>query len=871
MKITNNILSAIVICVTASLQCLFANTQDPKPRVYLSSEDVIQLRRQSGNAELKPVYDNIKSAAQKSLDGWLKKYPPGTQLRSTAQLVEIGLKDNPWRDYKTLATAYALEPNAEYGRVLREKLVASIGARKIKNYWREYGIHEGEAVMQFIEAYDLASSAGLLSKEDELLIKEELNNAAHFLEGWMLDGGAQPTPFSQGYLDYYRTSYCLNFHTFATSVMGTIAMMYPDLPDSKKWIRAAQSEMLTLLYTEFGLDGGYGESSLHYWHPTFRAYLQFFIASKNLGYKDYLQDPSLCDALIRTLNWRLNLTHPDGLDMALGDGFRESVGAEYLILGGRLLNQPSMVWVGRDIIRKSRPNFKPYEPYDAFYYDFECKADIPVNLFANFPYSGYSIFRSDWSKSGNYFMVKYGPTYFGRRENETNLVISGHAHADTLNFELHYKGIPYLTDNGTVGWYSNWNTYGGFCKATISHNTVGIGNEWGYDRLDGKYLEHVEKHGTEFLYETSQNNIARSDIELKAIGDTGEMAMFSARVKTYDSISQQRTTVWFRDIGLTVVADNLTSDRKHFYEWYLNPIGDLIQDSSVITFGDEEAKLDIISILPKQINKQIIRKGSVNLPPYYISFKKEENADTAAKNNTKATNRWQNRSLLVIRKEAMQANFLNIIVPYTNKTPYELNSKEDNVRILNFGPSEILVAGPNNSKVIQVDGEFAVVRSKNNAVTSYALSRGADLVFNDSVLLNIKLLSTEWKSLYNNAVTAAVSIKDKRATFSFNSNPMDRRLIMFSPKIEIGKEPALPIVNQVTFKVAARPTKIIALRSVTEMPELIDESFDKQTKPWYNDPHANRYLREELKFDYNASAQLVTIKLDVGVRQIIWE
>ena len=61
-----------------------------------------------------------------------------------------------------------------------------------------------------------------------------------------------------------------------------------------------------------------------------------------------------------------------------------------------------------------------------------------------------------------------------------------------------------LVDGGYRGVYANYDTYGGYWKATISHNTVGLGNAYGYNRTDGKYLEHVQKHGKEFRYEKEQ-------------------------------------------------------------------------------------------------------------------------------------------------------------------------------------------------------------------------------------------------------------------------------------------------------------------------------------------------------------------------------
>ena len=138
---------------------------DPKPRLYLSSDDITRLRDQAKLPEFSNAYADLEKKAEKNVADWLKKYPATENPRSTEELISMGTRDNPNRDYKTVATAYALHPTPELGRVLREKLLGCIGSRRINNYWRNDGIHEGESVMQFLEAYDLASRAGLLTPE----------------------------------------------------------------------------------------------------------------------------------------------------------------------------------------------------------------------------------------------------------------------------------------------------------------------------------------------------------------------------------------------------------------------------------------------------------------------------------------------------------------------------------------------------------------------------------------------------------------------------------------------------------------------------------------------------------------------------------
>jgi hypothetical protein len=862
-----------------SLRSSTAQTNIPSlnPRLYLSNADVTRLRQQARNPALAAAYADLETKTNTSVDAWRKKYPATTAPRSTAELITIGKRDNPSPDAKTIATAYALHPTPLLGTVLREKLMAAIGVRQINNYWFNDGIHEGEASMQFLEAYDLATAAALMTADDKQAVKEELRRCGHFLQGWMLDSWWPDKRFSQGYTWYYRTVYCLNFHIFATSMMGTIAMLYPDLPESAEWLRSAQAELPKLLFTEFGLDGGYGEGSLHYWSLSTHALLQFMVAIRNLGVRDYFADPAFTDAMRRTLEWRMNLTEPDGRIFAVGDSDRDTVGAEILIEGGKLLNQPAFVWVGRTIIERARPGMIPDDPYELFHYDLSAAASAPTALSANHRFSGYGIFRSGWGAQDNYVLLKYGTTFIGRREDETNLVISGHAHADALELELCYKGIPITVDRGRVGRYQDWDTYGGYSKATVAHNTVGIGNPWSYDRLDGLYAEHVKQHGKEFLYETSQNDIGRADTELRAFGDVGEIGIISAKLKTYDHVTQQRSVVWFRDLGVAVVNDQMESDREQPYEWYLNPAGNLLAHDKVLTFGDDAARLDlarldVVPILPGDETVQTVSKGDPKLPPYYFSLRPTEVPGGWSPNN-----RWDNFTLLVLKKNAASTDFLNVLIPYKvtaneKVSPFAVSPMGAKGARLTGKETALLVSSRGNDDAsLSTDGSFAVARLDQGSLSSYALHHGFNLALGDETLMKVELLSKPWEPFFDSAVTGAVSLADRRASFSFPLSPMDKGLIMYSPKVKEGEEQPLPLQVAVSFRVNEKPTRIVALRSATETPKLDDPEFDRMTAGWENDPHEGHYLREPLDFTWDAEKKLLTVILDVGIRQLVWE
>lgn len=843
-------------------------TLETRPCFFLTGDNVVRLRRQAQRPELAAAYARLEAATAKSSASWLKCYPATITPRTSAELVAIGRRDHPWRDQRTIATAFALHPTPELARVLREKLLCAIGERQIKGYWRPSGIHEGEAAMAFLEAYDLIAQAGVLTPDDRQAVREELRRCAHYLEGWVLDNR-----FSQGYMDYFRTVYCLNFHLFAASTMGCIAMYFPELPEAAEWQRLAQTGIPRLLFTEFGNDGGYGEGSLHYWHPTFRALLQFMIAARNRGQRDLLADPAIAEAMRRTLAWRMDLTSPDGRSVAVGDGDRDGLGAEYLLQGGRLFSQPSFTWTGRAIIARTRPDLVSDDAYDLFQYDCDAPATQPAATFAHYPFSGYGMFRSGWGAQDHFCYLKYGTTWIGRRENERGLVISGHAHADALHLELHHRGIPVTVDAGRVGRYQDWDTYGGYCKATVAHNTVGIGNSWGYDRLDGLFAAHVRQHGQEFLYETSQSDIGRADTELVAAGDTGAIGILSARLRTYPTVTHQRTVVWFRDSGMAVVHDRLDSANVQPYEWYLNSIGSLIARDRVLTFGDDIARLDIIPILPEKPKIQILAKGDANVPPYYVALRPDAPASEGRPARShEAGNRWGRYSLLVMQEVAASTAFLNVLVPYEKTTPMKEMALGARWGRLTGTDATILVAAQGQEgAALQVDGEFGVARTERGAVTGYVLHHGHGLCMGTQTLIQVHLQSEAWAPHFDSAVTAAVSLADRRASFSLPLSPMDRGLIRHSPKITPGQEPPLPTEVAVTFLVDAKPRRLVALRSATTMPSLDDAESTRTTASWNDDPHKPYYLRTEPAFTWDETRKTVTVILDLGIRQLVWE
>ena len=226
----------------------------------------------------------------------------------------------------------------------------------------------------------------------------------------------------------------------------------------------------------------------------------------------------------------------------------------------------------------------------------------------------------------------------------------------------------------------------------------------------------------------------------------------------------------------------------------------------------------------------------------------------------------------MLKNQGKTNDFLNVLIPYEKSTLFTATAMGSKGAQLTGTDSTLLIAaGGNDNPLLSVDGGFGVARLDQGKLTSYTLQHGHGLMLDKESLLKVELLSKDWAASFDSAVTAAVSLADRRASFSFPISPMDRGLIMYAPRMEKGKEMTMPISVAVAFKVNTKPKRVIALRSPTAMPQLDAPEFEQKTVAWENDSHKGHYLREALDFTYDQERKLVTVLMDVGIRQLVWE
>ncbi len=864
-----SLIKSLLVCSVWLVSVSMAGAQvlnESSPRLFLTKKDITRAKEQVSNPKFLASIELAKKECNKSITAWRKFLPSKTDKYTMEELFEVAknIKASPL--YSNDAIGMALFPSNDIAQVVREKILVETALHKNQGSWRELGIHEGERLERFLSAYDLVAETGLFSAYEKQAIKQEIHQSARFLESWALESDLNEVTQGQ--------TYCFNINYFPVCMMGVVALYYPDFEESPKWLQKAQDEVPRYFYTENFLDGAYSEGSMNYWTCTLNGLTHYILADKNLGKKDYINDPCFRTAYKNSMYWRANLTAPDGRKSAIGDAHHENKGVEFVEIGAQLLKDPELLWMARNSIELIsdgviRPND---EPNQILFEDLSLPLKKPSKLYANYIWSGYGTYRSDWSSNANYFFMKYGPTFGGRREIEKYPVIPGHAHEDCMEIEMFYKGIPMFIDGGNRGYYKDYDDYGGYIKATIAHSTVGLGNKWGYKRNDGKFAEHQKQHGMEFRYEKEQNNISRQTTRLKAFGDVDDCVLLSAKAQTYDDVTHQRSVLWFRNSSLMVVHDKLNSEKEHNYEWYLNPIGKNLSQNGKYTFGDEKANLDVIQIGEKQT--EIIGKGTPGIPKYYIGFREDLKKESAWDGENA---RWVNYSLMTETATSKDADFLNILLPYEKVNPFTVSNLSKNGKQLKSDNEEILVSTKCDDKKLTVDGLVGIVRSTDK-VLDYSLESGYELKRNGELLLKSELNSLPWKSFYDNAVTAVVGLDSKRATFVLNPNPWDEHLMLYNPKLEEGKEPALPIEVKVTFKVNEKPNRIVKVRSADKQAELENATFkDKVAKGNFftgKKNYANvepRFARQELKFDYDEKKHLVSVILHEGFNQLVWE
>ena len=832
--------------------------------LFITDAQIERALKQYGSPEMARSREAFEAKLEKNARDWEKMFPVKEGGYSAAEFLAAAETSTYQSDMVTEAAAAFLCPSERNGRILREKLLLEIGIHKANGSWRELGIHQGERLSRYLYAYDAAVRNGLLTEEDRTVIKAELHQAARFLNAWTLESPVN-------YI-YYGQTFCFNIKFFPICILGVAGMYFPEFEESAFWVEQAQEQVTRMMLQENFADGAYGEGSIHYWGPTTNGILLYITASRNLGVRDCMQDLTFRRYFSKWVWWRADLTATDGRKVAIGDAHRVADGSDELLRAAYLLEDHQLAYVFRMIHEGVNGGYL-LSPLQLLTFDADFALERPEHLYKNYIWSGYGIFRSGWDIGDNFLMMKYGPTWAGRRSIEKYAVIPGHAHEDCMGLEMLWNGIPMFVDGGYRGVYADYDTYGGFWKATIAHNTVGLGNDWGYSRTDGRFDEHVRKHGKEFRYEKEQKTIGANDQKLMAFSDTEDMGYVSARAGTYEDVEHQRSVLWFRDNSVTIVYDELESPSKQRYEWYLNPAGKVLGSAEdMVTVGDGIARLDIVDI-DGNPRTECIDADTEGTPDYYWPFHRDFSKEVRWDGDNA---RWWHYTMMVKSIHSADATYFTAMIPYSGTSPYKVSPWASGKCFSSDGDN-IFVTARTSGKDVTANADFAVLREKDGN-ESYMMKDGCEFSIGDRTYLRAELKSTAWEGLYDPKTTGTVSLSAQRASFILAPDPWSDHLVLYNPKIEEGKEEPVPIAVSISFYTGKAPEKIVWERSNEKMPQFDRPEYDRMISEGnfltglknYREIDS-RLPRKEIPFSYDAGTGMVTVTLPEGFNHIVWK
>jgi hypothetical protein len=270
---------------------------------------------------------------------------------------------------------------------------------------------------------------------------------------------------------YLSTYFSPNTHLTGEALglffMGTLL---PEFKEAKRWQDLGSRILIEQLPVHVRSDGVYFEQSSYYHRYTTDFYLHFLLLARANNCELPRQ---VEETLLRLLDHLMYITRPDGttplfgdddggrlavLDVRAANDFRGTLGlgsvaferGDYKFVAGDAAEE--LLWLlGQDgLIRfDTMVSGQPSETSKAF------------------PEGGYYVMRDGWTTASNYLLFDCGPH---------GSLSYGHAHADTLSFDLAARGRTLLVDPGTYT-YTGSKEMRDWFRSSAAHNTLTIDDE----------------------------------------------------------------------------------------------------------------------------------------------------------------------------------------------------------------------------------------------------------------------------------------------------------------------------------------------------------------------------------------------------------
>ncbi len=270
---------------------------------------------------------------------------------------------------------------------------------------------------------------------------------------------------------YLSTYFSPNTHlTGEALALFYLGLLLPQFRDSSRWRATGEEILLRELARHVRPDGVYFEQSSYYHRYTTDFYLHFMLL---LEANDLEVPDQLRQKLTALLDHLMYITRPDGTSPLFGDDdggklmmLDESAPDDFrstLATGAALLQRGDYKLVAREATEETLwlMGVQGLEQFDCL------ETTLPESGSRAFEQGGYYVMRDGWSHDDNYMLIDCGPL---------GGLKCGHAHADTLSFELAVHGRTLLVDPGTFT-YTGSKEERDYFRSSAAHNTLTIDGE----------------------------------------------------------------------------------------------------------------------------------------------------------------------------------------------------------------------------------------------------------------------------------------------------------------------------------------------------------------------------------------------------------
>jgi len=265
----------------------------------------------------------------------------------------------------------------------------------------------------------------------------------------------------------------------------SVAVHFPDLPESAGWKIQAMAELERCASAQFTADGGHLEGCPHYHNVCVYLLARAFHVADSAG---LVFSDSTRTTLCKSLAHCVQTLRPDGTGVPAGDSDADQLAVQATLFGylatddiaplqavtrltgpealmQALLEHPGLVGNPGDLIERSMA--KPSTPPPLISWQHELKQ---------------ATLRTDWTRDAiSIFFACRTPIH------------NGHAHADPASFDLTALGQPILVDPGRLTYVDNADRRA--IKSAAWHNTITIDRREPFEYLSTMHFA-PQQHGT---------------------------------------------------------------------------------------------------------------------------------------------------------------------------------------------------------------------------------------------------------------------------------------------------------------------------------------------------------------------------------------